>query len=229
MNAANQRRLTPVLISVVVVLGVVTLALFGGVGRKVHWGAQRSTTSLPPAIHKDLPKAIPLDEFSIVWQKPLFSPDRKPIARNADGGTALRDLDLTGVILTPGLHMALLHDKNGDRQIRLREGESMPDGGVKLLEVRSRSAFFDSPSGRTELKLPAGAVIDEPKPPTPGSPDPNAQVGSMMRVETNRPVGGRASDMQSGAPSENHQTDSFAERIKANIERRRAARAAATH
>ena len=161
MNAAHQRRLTPVLGGVAVVLGVLLLLLLGGVGRGVSWKAPRTLPPLPPAGNSaDLPQPKPLQEFSVVWQQPLFNPDRKPIAHAAAGGSNLGDLQLTGIIITPGLRMALLHDKNGDKEIRLRQGDSLPDGSVTLVEVQQRSAVFDSAAGRTELKLPAGALID---------------------------------------------------------------------
>src|SRR6185437_735441 len=110
-------------------------------------------------------------EFAPVWQQSLFSPDRKPEAHAASGGSSLGDLALTGIILTPQLHMALLHDKNGNKELRLREGQSLPDGSLSLVEVKPRSVILDSAQGRTELKLPAGAPIDAAKavPPTAAS------------------------------------------------------------
>jgi len=186
MNAASQRRLTPVLAGIVVVFGIVLLALMSGLGRKVHWDKARPPAMLPPPTDAaNLPTPLPLQSFALVWQKPLFMPDRKPIARMADGGTSLGDLTLTGIILTSGLHMALLHDKNGDRQIRLHEGESMPDGSVKLVEVRPRSALFDASGGRTELKLPAGAPFDEQKGAVPGvmNGDANASANNNADIQ----------------------------------------------
>ena len=47
MNAAAQRRLTPVLGGVAAVFGVVLLLFLGGLGRGVSWGAPRPATPLP--------------------------------------------------------------------------------------------------------------------------------------------------------------------------------------
>lgn len=161
MNAANQRRLTPFLVALAVLLAVLLLLLFVGAGRKVHWGAPRALAALPPAGNAaDLPKPLPLQHFAEVWQAPLFNPNRKPLAQAAADGSNLGDLELTGVILTPGLHMALLRDKQRNKQVRLKQGESLPDGSVTLIEVHARSALFDSSAGRTELTLAAGAPID---------------------------------------------------------------------
>ncbi len=218
MNAANQRQLTPLLAVLVVLLGAVLLMFLAGAGRAVRWDAPRTAPPLPSAgSAAGLPQPLPLQQFAVVWQKPLFSPERKPVARAADGGSSLGDLDLTGIILTPGLRMALLRDRVGDREVRLREGESLPDGSVKLVEIHPRSALFDSPAGRTELKLPAGAPIDPPRNAASPAADPRGQPadGGMMRVDPASPV--------PAAPQ------SAADRLRQNIQKRRAARAAAAN
>jgi len=240
MNAADQRQLTPWLAAIAVLLGAASLLLLGGVGRSPRWDPPRTLAPLPPAGNPaDLPQPVPLQQFALVWQKPLFSPDRKPVAHATDGGSSLGDLDLTGIILTPSLHMALLHDKNGDKQVRLREGEALPDGSVTLVEVRPRSALFDSSAGRTELKLPAGAPIDS-KP----APDSSSEPPRDSRIEPMRSSGegdapgvirsGSGEIIQSPAsappqqqPAPVNAPESPADRLRRNIQKRRAARAAA--
>jgi len=237
MNAASQRRLTPVLAGIVVVVGIVLVSLMGGLGRTVHWDKARPPAVLPPSTDaSNLPTPLPLENFALVWQKPLFSPDRKPIARVADGGTSLGDLSLTGIILTSGLRMALLHDKSGDREIRLREGQATPDGSVKLVEVRPRSALFDGSSGRTELKLPAGAPIDQPKgtamSPALANGDPSANAaqvpaGSVMTIVPPRPQQGARP--YGNAPADAPTESPLIDRIRQANQRRRAQNAAASH
>lgn len=246
MNAAHQRQLTPALVMLAVLLGALLLLLLSGVGRGVSWDAPRPVAPLPPPGNSaNLPQPKPLQQFALVWQKPLFSPDRKPAAHAADGGSSLGDLELTGIILTRDLHMALLHDKNGDKQLRLKEGASLPDGSITLVEVRPRSAVFDASSGRTELKLPAGAPIDLLKKDdatTDAMRHPEAG-NALMRVQAaaaetgarsrsgNRVILPRAQP-QSGRdqPQSPDQTkESAAERLRRNIQKRRAARAAAAN
>jgi general secretion pathway protein N len=178
MNAAAQRRLTPVLAGVAGALLLLLLVLFAGVGRGVRWDPPRPPAPLPDlrASAADLPHALPLEQFAIVWQQPVFNPDRKPITRAAKGGASLGEMQLTGIILTPGLHMALLHTRGQDADVRVAEGATLPDGTWKLVEVKARSAVFESGNGRTELELPAGAPIDAPKPD--GQPQP-PQSGAM--------------------------------------------------
>lgn len=239
MNAAHQRRLTPVLGVVAVVLGVLLLLLLGGAGRGVRWKAPRTLPPLPPPGNSaDLPRPKPLQEFSVVWQKPLFNPDRKPMAHAAAGGSNLGDLQLTGIIITPELHMALLHDKNGDKEIRLRQGASLPDGSVTLVEVHQRSAVFDSAAGRTELKLPAGAPIDQPKagaddarnrqPPAPGAAVMRVQQDGAGRTKFDAGPGPRRTRRVTPGPLD-QPPGSALERLQQTIQKRRAANADAAH
>jgi len=178
MNAAAQRRLTPVLASVAGGLVLLLLMLFAGIGRGVRWDPPRPAAPLPDlrASAADLPRLLPLEQFGIVWQQPIFSPDRKPITRATKGGASLGEMQLTGIILTSRLHMALLHTRGQDADVRVAEGSALPDGSWKLVEVKPRSAVFESATGRTELELPAGAPIDAPK--TDGQPQP-PQAGAM--------------------------------------------------
>jgi len=234
MNAASQRRLTPVLVIVALLLGVLWLSLLAGFGRGVHWNAPRAAT-LPPSdgTHAGLPKPLPLAEFAPVWQQSLFSPDRKPEAHAANGGSSLGDLALTGIILTPQLHMALLHDKNGNKELRLREGQSLPDGSLSLIEVKPRSVILDSSQGRTELKLPAGAPIDAAKAaPAPAAqpaepPQGNAAPGadSVQRVSSLS----QGVPHPAAAPQYSPQQLDRLRKLKAAILQRRAAGQAANH
>ena len=121
--------------------------------------------------------------------------------------------------------MALLHDKNGDRHIHLHEGESLPDGSIKLVEVKPRSAVFDSSAGRAELKLPAGAPIDQPKAAVPGMDVQNSPPGdAIMRVEPRGNAYGRPAG---GGHTPARPAPAAFERLRENIQKRRAAAAAA--
>jgi general secretion pathway protein N len=217
MNAAQHRRLTPFLIAAAIVLAALWLLLLAGAGRAVRWGAPRSPVPLPPASAANtLPGSLPLQQFALVWHKPLFSPDRRQVLQAADG-SSLGDLELTGILLTPTLRMALLHDRQGNRDIRLHEGESLADSGVTLVEVRSRSVLFDAPTGRAELKLPAGAPIDQ------GKADSPAQAGTSHRDDGMVPPPPSApSDHPAKRPP-----PAAIQRLKQIIQKRRAEQAAA--
>ena len=234
MNAASQRRLTPVLVVVALLLGALWLALLAGFGRGVRWDAPRAA-ALPPAPGKraGLPTPLPLAEFAPVWQQSLFSPDRKPEAHATSGGSSIGDLQLTGIILTPQLHMALLHDKNGNKELRLREGESLPDGSLSLVEVKPRSVILDSAQGRTELKLPAGAPIDAAKAASTtamepmATPSPPAEAPGAAAMQRVLPLGQGAARQQ--PPQYSPQQLDRLRKLKAAILQRRAASQAANH
>jgi general secretion pathway protein N len=217
MNAAGQRRLTPVLMLALAALGGLWQALLGGWGSEPRWSTVAAATPAPAADRAaPLPPPAPRSQFAVIWQRPLFSPDRRPAAQ-ALQGSSIGELQLTGVILTPTLQLALLHDRQGDRELRLHRGESAPGGQVTLVEVRPRSAVFDTPNGRVELHLPAGAPIDANAPPA--APD-AAPAKPAATPATDAPAAGRAPD----------QTQ--AQRIRALrqiIQKRRAAQAAAVH
>lgn len=159
MNAAGRRRLTPLLLALALLLGAWFLLMLAGIGGGVRWAPPRTPAPLPAWHPAALPVPVPLEHFAQVWQQPLFSPDRKPVAQAGSGGGQLGDMQLTGIILTPGLHMALLQDKQGNKEVRVREGATLPDGSWTLVELQPRAAVFESTSGRTELRLPAGAPI----------------------------------------------------------------------
>lgn len=236
MNAAAQRRLTPWLGGIAALFGVTLLVLLAGVGRSVQWGPPRPAAPLPASHDQSLPPPLPLAQFAAVWQQPLFNPDRKPGMRAASGGATLGDMQLTGIILTPALHMALLRDKNGDHEVRVREGQALPDGSWKLAELKPRSAVFESASGRTELELPAGAPIDTPKNSAPGQPAPAAAntppaalpPGSMQVVGGTAPVqrGPVLVPAPNGAPPNDAQLDRI-RALREAIQKRRAQQQAA--
>lgn len=251
MNAAAQRRLTPPLVILVLLLGALLLAFFVGLGGGVHWDAPHAGAPPPPARQGNkLPEPVPLEQFAVVWKKPLFSPDRKPVAHAAGDGN-LGDLQLTGIILTRDLRMALLRDKRGDT-FRVREGGSLPDGSWTLAELKPRSALFDAPSGRTELQLPAGAPIDNvghegdsaksPRPAADGaapeaSAAPAASASPLMRIQAPPRAGGNkwvaGGDGGDGAARPHQDAATLqaqrVQQLKAAIQKRRAAQAKAAH
>lgn len=157
MNAADRRRLTPALGLLAVLLAALLIALWAGVGRGAHWNDNASPPPLPPAHAATPPPSVPpLENFAAVWEHPLFSPDRKPIAApaGANNNANTGDLELTGVIMLPGLHMALLREKNTGRTLRVREGQSA--NGATVVEVKPRSAVVDINGARSELPLKVG-------------------------------------------------------------------------
>jgi general secretion pathway protein N len=159
MNAAGQRRLTPILIGIVLVLGCASAALAFGVGRGVRWEEPAPPEPLPPLRAAAMPATSPLAGFAEVWQRPLFMADRKPVAAAAsdDASSNIGDLELTGIIMTPGLKIALLRDRGKDTTVRVKEGTALADGHWTLASLTPRSAVFDNGGERRELTLKVAA------------------------------------------------------------------------
>lgn len=160
MNAADRRRLTPMLAVLAALLLVLLIVLWLGIGRGAHWHDAGSPPRLPPVgATLPAPKVPPLEQFAEVWQHPLFSPARSPEAATDGDADVSGDLQLTGVILLPGLKMAILHDKTTGKDYRVREGESA-HGGPALLALNPRSAVVDASGSHLRLKLIPGPSPD---------------------------------------------------------------------
>lgn len=163
MNAADRRLLTPMLAVLAALLLVLLIVLWLGLGRGAHWHDAASPPHLPPVgATLPAPKVPPLAQFADVWQHPLFSPSRSPEAAAGDDSGSSGDLALTGVILLPGLKMAILHDKTTGKDYRVREGGSA-HGGPALLTLKPRSAVVDASGSHLQLKLIPGPSPDAGK------------------------------------------------------------------
>lgn len=158
MNAAGQRRLTPILVGIAIALAGTTAAFAFGIGRGVHWDEPAAAEPLPPMRAAAMPTPSPLAQFAEVWQRPLFMADRKPVvdAGGDDESSNIGDLELTGIIMTADLRMALLRDKGKNTTVRVKEGASL-EGHWTLASLTPRTAVFDNAGQRRELALKVAA------------------------------------------------------------------------
>ncbi|GAB3028230.1 MULTISPECIES: general secretion pathway protein GspN [Oleiagrimonas] len=188
MNAADQRRLTPVL-GVLCALGAGLLAALSmGLGRTVHWDAPGPAAKLPPTASVARRAAPPLKDFATTWEKPLFTTDRKPAPESDSGGgnVALGDLQLTGIIITPDLRMALMHDRSG-KDVQVREGATLADSSWTLSKLSPRSAVFTGNGQRTELKLKVAKSIDANAGPGQPGGGGKAEASEVQPSSSNKP------------------------------------------
>lgn len=156
MNAADRRRLTPTLGIVAVLLALLLIALWVGLGRGAHWHDRSAPPELPSVESTTPPPTVPLlAQYSEVWQHPLFSPTRTPEPAAENKGKSSGDLQLTGVIMLPGLKMAILHDKSSGKDYRVVEGQPS-QGGPTLVTLHPRSAVVDASGSHLQLKLIPG-------------------------------------------------------------------------
>lgn len=229
MIAADRRRLTPTLGVLCALLAIVLIALWAGVGRGAHWDDDQAPPRLPPAHAATPPQVVPpLQDYVVVWERPLFSPDRKPSLSGGNANADAGDLELTGVIVEPGLAMALLREKSSGRTLRVREGESAGDSGVTLIKVKPRSAVVDAGGSRSELALkvgpaPAGNAVDN-APPAASQPvnadgrqqDNNAAATAAMEV-----AAPQSADLTQDSGSAQDSAAARIKALKARIEQRR--------
>lgn len=159
MNAAGQRRLTPALAVIALALGCTAAAFVMGIGQGVRWDDPAAPEALPPLRAAAMPPTSPLNRYAEVWQRPLFMADRKPaaVADTDDSSSNIGDLELTGIIMTSGLRMALLRDRGKDMTVRVKEGSALADGHWTLASLTPRSAVFDNGGERRELTLKVAA------------------------------------------------------------------------
>ncbi len=115
---------------------------------------------LPNVSHADTRSSLgPLSAYAEAANRPLFYPDRKPIAVHVPGQKSdAKPLDaiLTSVIITPAMQMAIVQDNQTKESLRVREGQPLGGSysGWKLVGLTPRSAVFDGGSqGQTTLNL----------------------------------------------------------------------------
>jgi general secretion pathway protein N len=213
VNAAGQRRLTPVLAVIALALGCTAAAFAMGIGQGVRWDDPAAPEALPPLRAAAMPATSPLNRYAEVWQRPLFMADRKPVAvaDTDDSSSNIGDLELTGIIMTSDLRMALLRDRGKDMTVRVKEGSALADGHWTLASLTPRSAVFDNGGQRRELTLkvaaPEAVTKDAARPgavPVPGQPPPPrntpASAGNGVHVEQASGMTGPALPRPSAAP-----------------------------
>lgn len=194
----------------------VLLAALAGLGGAVelHPDDPALAPPLPQSERGDLAPALePIAAYAEVYERPLFSPDRRPqsvqLAAAAEAGT--EGLLLTSVILTPQLHMALLRDGAEGPTLRVREGEALPGRpSWRLVEISPREAVIEGGDGRRQLLL---RVFDGKggENPTPTS-HPTRQANAPPQAPAAAPAPAGANETPS----------SRAEEIRRRIEARRA-------
>lgn len=149
---------------------LLTLAvlLANGSGRDPDWleplpaPVQRSGNVAPVAA-----PSIADQRLALIWQQPLFSPDRHPDpATDRAADTGLAGLTLTGVVKAGAGQWAWLRD--GQRTLTLKVGASL-DNGWQLQTLTARQATFVHEGQTRQLSIP-----------TPRLPPPSAGSGPKL-------------------------------------------------
>jgi general secretion pathway protein N len=143
-----------------VLCAMVALAGFGG-----SYSLLADDPTLAPPLPKVPPVNAraplgPIELYAEASNRPLFYPDRKPIAVHVPGQSAAAaqalDVVLTSVLVTPSMRMAIVQDPKSKESLRVREGQALGGNysGWKLVSLKPREAVFDGGSqGQTTLDL----------------------------------------------------------------------------
>jgi len=156
VNALQQRHLMPILVMACLLLGALFICLVSGWGRAPHWGAP-ARLRLDPLVSEPsmsaAPRVMPLTSYAVVWQRPLFTPDRKmaPPVGAQGPRIGLDSLELTGIVLTGLLQVALVRDRASNKDIRIRLHDDYQGWTLAMLEPRR--AVFSQAGESAELIL----------------------------------------------------------------------------
>jgi general secretion pathway protein N len=220
MGIQAAKLLTLVLACTCGLLLLLALSLQVGLGRGYHWlSADDDTVAGPRAANIDrVPFKLPPEtSFAQTDARPLFNEDRKPTpdtpveAGPPPAPAVPLNVSLTGVILTPQLHLAMIHDNAKNDSAAIKEGMPLPGdlGGWTLTRVKERSAIFKEAAG-DEVEVELSTAVASPK------PGAQARAGAPATATMPQPPGSRPNPAMAKPPDGNQ-----AEQLQRRIEERR--------
>jgi len=177
MSIQGAKLLTLILAATCGLLLLLALALQIGFGRGYHWlsADEDAVSGLASGGIDSTPFKLPPESgFEQTEARPLFNEARKPTpdtpgdAVTPAAPSVPLNVSLTGVILTPELHLAMIHDNGKNNSVALKEGMPLPGdlGGWTLTRIKPRSAIFKEGSG-DEVEVELTTAVASPKPGTP--------------------------------------------------------------
>lgn len=182
MSTQAAKLMSMILAGLCGVLLLLAIAMQFGLGRGYSWlpADTENAAVANVAIDKTQFKLPPETQFADTTARPLFNDDRKPTPETPDGPDVPPppkvplNIALTGIILTPQVHLAMVHDKLKNKNLALKEGMPLDgdQGGWTLTKVNPRSAIFRETSGEeVEVELSAAVASQSPSS-RPGMPVP---------------------------------------------------------
>ncbi|MHB8679723.1 MAG: hypothetical protein ACYC7G_08315 [Rudaea sp.] len=173
MSTQAAKLISAILAGLCGVLLLLALAMQFGFGRGYSWLRPDTDSSAVAsvAIDKTPFKLPPQTQFADTTARPLFNDDRKPTPDTPDTPDVPPppkvplNIALTGVLLTPQLHLAMVHDKLKNTDVALKEGMPMAgdQGGWTLTKINPRSAIFRETSGE-EVEVELSSAVASPNP-----------------------------------------------------------------
>lgn len=218
-------------------LCLVVLALFGLGGRV---GAHPDDGLLTPPMPVVTLDAVgsrlgPASDYMEVGNRPLFSRDRRPapMAASNDAAAVPLEVNLTSVLITPNLKLAIVQNLSDGASRRVRLGDTLEGTAWRLVQLEPRRAVFEGPEGQRDLPLRVfdGAGGQSPTPQAGASTGAGVPVAPGTPAVANKPDATAAvAAGANGAPAAPTVApvtpDEQVEAIRRRIEARRAMRAA---
>ena len=157
------------------------------------WRMPVSTEITPDPVASGSPEQVvatfseigPLGQFSVVTDRPLFNPSRRPelIVDEGDEGDLVieggevanaPDVKLTGVVITPEIKVVSLTPSGGGEPLVIAQGQPMQGeyNGWRIEDVSARNATLVARNGsRVDLALVVHdqKIIEPPKPKRPAA------------------------------------------------------------
>ncbi|MEP6938877.1 MAG: hypothetical protein ABI846_03870 [Rudaea sp.] len=175
-----------------VLLLLVLLFQFGA-GRGYRWWPADANDALAPndQLDRSTFKLPAWSDFVDVNLRPLFNEDRKPTPpAPPDNGAPQKPVPklnilLSGVILSPTLHIAMIIENGKTTSSAVREGHALPGdlSAWTVTKVKPRGASFRSSAGE-EVELELIAKGNGLKPPSPAAPPMVPQAPQPQAAET---------------------------------------------
>lgn len=173
----------------VLVLGCLALAVFWAMPPSTGGGDEDVAEESPSGTIVALKSARPMEEYSVISERPVFNEDRRPapvLLVDEEEGTELPienvgapDVELAGVIITPSLKMATLRSKEHEQSLVAFEGQPLEGdfGTWQVSRIDARRVTLASADGE-ELLLEL-QVHDAPikEPPKPSASEPASEGG----------------------------------------------------
>ena len=221
MNMRGVKISTVILAGICGVLLLIAFVMEAGFGRGYRWLAPDDSAALAAAgIDREPFKLPPESAYAATDARPIFNEDRKPTPEAPDASvdppppSVPLNISLTGIVLTPQLHMALIQDKAKNTTIALREGMPMPgdQGGWTLTEIKKRSAIFKETAG-DEVEVELSTAVASQKPST--------APGKLGNRKAAAEAGAAKPPAPTAAASGNAGNPQAAEQLQRRIEERR--------
>ncbi len=231
MSTRSAKITTVMLAATSGLLGLVLLAQWLGWGQGYNWLEENTEDKHEfdvGTIEREQFKLPAEASFSETALRPIFNEDRKPtpeapveaVASDAPPALPL-NVVLTGVILTPELQMAMLHDNAKNSTLALKEGMPMPadQGSWTLFKIKPRSVVFKS-AADDSVEVELNAAADGPKSALAGRPGqippfmPPAMPAPMMPKTENPAPSKQAEDLQRRIEERRRQMREEAEKLR---------------